>query len=55
MKKLFAICPICNEEKLYTTEYNSPTKKLMIENWLVCKNCDYAVQIEQFKKLLYCT
>jgi len=55
MKKLFAICPICNEEKLYTTEYNSPTKKLMIKNWLVCKNCDYAVQIEQFKKLLYCT
>jgi len=54
MKKLFAICPTCKQEKLYTTEYNSPVKTIKIRNWLVCKNCDYAIQIEEFKKILFC-
>ncbi len=54
MKKLLAVCPTCKQEKLYTTEYNSPIITLKIKNWLVCKNCDYAIQIDEFKKLLFC-
>ena len=54
MKKLFAACPKCKHDKLYTTEYNSPVKTIKVKNWLVCKDCDYAIQIEEFKKILFC-
>ena len=55
MKKLLARCPTCKEEKLYTTEYNPPTSTMKFRNWLVCKNCDYAIQIEDFKRMLFCS
>ena len=54
MKKLNAFCPRCNECKLFMTEYYCPEEIMKVRNWLVCKNCDYAIQIEDFKKLLYC-
>lgn len=55
MRKLQAICPNCNQENLFMTEYKCPEVIMKVRNWLVCKNCDYAIQIENFKKLLYCS
>jgi len=54
MKKLYAFCPRCNKCKLFMTEYNCPEAIMKVRNWIVCKNCDYAIQIENFKKILYC-
>ena len=55
MKKLYALCPICNETKLFRTEFNRLKIIIPMRNWIVCKNCDYAIQIEDFKKSLYCS
>ena len=55
MKKLYASCPRCDEPKLIRTEFSRLGVILAIRNWIVCKNCDYAIQIEDFKKLLYCS
>ena len=54
MKKLCAFCPRCNETKLFMTEYNCQEVIMKVRNWIVCKNCDYAIQIENLKKSLYC-
>ena len=55
MKKLYAFCPRCSECKLFRTEFSRLGVILSIGDWIVCKNCDYAIQIEKFKKLLYCS
>ncbi len=54
MKKLFALCPNCDENSLFMTEYNCLKKIMRVKNWIVCKNCDYAIQIEKLKSLLFC-
>ena len=52
MKKLFVMCPKCGEEELFMTEYDCLKILLMkVKNWIVCKNCDYMIQIEKLKNL----
>ena len=55
MKKLYAFCPKCGGDKLFRTEFSRLGVILAINNCIVCKNCDFAIQIEDFKKLLYCS
>ena len=52
MKKLFAECPNCREQGLFMTEYNCLKVLMNAKNWIVCKNCDYAIQIEKLKSML---
>jgi len=54
MKKLFAECPNCGKSKLFMTEYNCLNVLMNVKNWIVCKNCDYAIQIEKLKSMLCC-
>ena len=54
MKKLFATCPSCGQKNLFMTEYNCLKLIMRVKNWIVCKNCDYAIQIEKLKNMLCC-
>ena len=54
MKKLYAFCPKCGGDKLFRTEFSRLGVILAIYNWIVCKNCDYAIQIEKLKNMLCC-
>ena len=51
MKKLFGACSECGKQELFMTEYNCLGMLMKTKNWIVCKNCDYAIQIEDFNKL----
>ena len=54
MKKLFGICRNCGEEELFMTEYDCLKSSMNVKNWIVCKNCDYMIQIEKLKNMLCC-
>jgi len=54
MKKLFAGCPNCGKQNLFMTEYNCLKILMNSKNWIVCKDCDYTIQIEKLKNLLFC-
>ena len=54
MKKLFVTCPKCGEEELFMTEYHCLKLLMKVKNWIVCKNCDYMIQIEKLKNMLCC-
>ena len=54
MKKLFGACPECKKQELFMTEYNCLGMLMKAKNWIVCKNCDYAIQIEKLKNMLCC-
>jgi transcription elongation factor Elf1 len=54
MKKLFAECPKCRKNELFITEYNCLKNSKNVKNWMVCKNCDYTIQIEKLKSNLCC-
>ena len=46
MKKLFGACSECGKQELFMTEYNCLGMLMKTKNWIVCKNCDYAIQID---------
>ena len=54
MKKLFGICRNCGEQDLFMTEYDCLKIPMNVKNWIVCKNCDYMIQIEKLKNMLCC-
>jgi len=54
MKKLFGICRNCGKEELFMTEYDCLKISMNVKNWIVCKNCDYMIQIEKLKNMLCC-
>ena len=54
MKKLFGVCPGCEKQELFMTEYECLKKIMKTKNWIVCKNCDYIIQIEKLKNMLTC-
>ena len=54
MKKLLGICHNCGKEELFMTEYDCLKILLKTKNWIVCKNCDYIIQIEKLKNGLCC-
>ena len=54
MKKLFGTCSECGKQELFMTEYNCLGILMKTKNWIVCKNCDYAIQIEKLKSMLCC-
>ena len=54
MKKLFGVCPKCEKQELFMTEYKCLKNLMKIKNCIVCKNCDYTVQIEKLKNMLCC-
>ena len=53
-EKTFCMCPKCGEEELFMTEYDCLKLSMKVKNWIVCKNCDYMIQIEKLKNLLCC-
>ena len=54
MKKLFGMCPNCGKQELFMTEYDCLKIMMKVKNWIVCKECDYAIQIEKLKNMLCC-
>jgi len=54
MKQLFVTCPSCEGNELYVTKYDAPLKILKERSWLICKDCDYQIQVEEYKKSLFC-
>ncbi len=54
MKKLLGTCHNCGKEELFMTEYDCLKILLKTKNWIVCKNCDYVIQIEKLKNELCC-
>ena len=54
MKKLFGVCPGCEKQELFMTEYDCLKIPMDVKNWIVCKNCDYMIQIEKLKNMLCC-
>ena len=54
MKKLYGACPECQKQELFMTEYKCLKILMETKNWIVCKNCDYAIQIEKLKNSLCC-
>jgi hypothetical protein len=54
MRKLFGVCPECEKQELFMTEYNCLKILMKTKNWIVCKNCDYMIQIEKLKNNLCC-
>jgi len=54
MKRIFAPCPSCNGENLFYTKYEAPLKVLKDRSWLLCKDCEYQIEMEEWKKSLYC-
>ncbi|HLC10032.1 MAG TPA: hypothetical protein VJJ01_02840 [Nitrosopumilaceae archaeon] len=54
MKQLNVTCPRCNSDGLFYTRYETPLKVLKQRSWLYCKPCGYEVEVEDFKKSLFC-
>ena len=54
MKQSFVACPSCEGNKLFLTKYDAPLKILKERSWLICKECDYQIQTEEYKKSLFC-
>jgi hypothetical protein len=54
MEQLFVSCPSCEGNNLYLTKYDAPLKILKERSWLICKDCDYQIQTEEYKKTLFC-
>ena len=53
MKQLFVPCPSCEGSKLYLTKYDAPLKILKERSWLICKDCDYQIQVAEYKRSLF--
>ena len=51
MKQSFVACPSCEGNKLFLTKYDAPLKILKERSWLICKECDYQIQTEEYKKI----
>ncbi len=54
MKQAFLPCPSCGGNRLFLTKYEVPLKILKERSWLVCKDCDFQIPTEKYKKSLFC-
>ncbi len=54
MKQAFLPCPSCGGNRLFLTKYEVPLKILKDRSWLVCKDCDFEIPTEKYKKSLFC-
>ncbi len=54
MKQLFVACPSCEGNSLFLTKYDAPLRILKERSWLICKDCDYQIQTDEYKKSLFC-
>jgi transcription elongation factor Elf1 len=54
MEQLFGTCPSCEGSRIYLSKYDAPLKILKNRSWLICKDCDFEIQTEDFKKTLFC-
>ncbi len=44
-------CPSCNG-RMYATKYDAPLNVLKDRSWLVCTECSYEIEAEDFKRNL---
>jgi len=54
MKQLFVPCPKCDGGNLFYTKYDAPLKILKERSWHMCKDCGYQIQMDEWKKSLFC-
>lgn len=54
MEQLFVTCPTCGGNRVFFAKYDAPLKILKERSWLICKDCDYQVETEAFKRSLFC-
>jgi len=54
MKQAFLPCPSCGGNRLFLTKYEVPLKILKDRSWLVCKDCNFQIPKEKYKKSLFC-
>ena len=53
MKQAFLPCPSCGGNRLFLTKYEVSLKILKDRSWLVCKDCDFQIPTEKYKKSLF--
>jgi len=53
MEQLLASCPHCKGRNLFYEKYVVALAVLKERAWLLCKDCDYYIEVEKFKKMLY--
>ncbi|HSF28441.1 MAG TPA: hypothetical protein VLA53_05420 [Nitrosopumilaceae archaeon] len=54
MIEIHVECPNCKSDSLYYDRYEAPWKILKPCSWLYCKRCKYQIDMEKFKKSLFC-
>ena len=54
MVRLIASCPACRGNRLFLTRYEPVIQLLKDRNWLYCKDCEYEIETDKFKEMLWC-
>jgi len=54
MAELNAFCPRCDGNNLILTSYEVTIRILKDRSWITCSDCDYEIEVDKFKKQLWC-